>query len=452
MKFIKSKIILYLCLVLSISISAQTAPPTYWVHGLGGDVTKWNAYAPFFEAAHPSSMVAGLNSLRPTYASENGLILGADEAVGIMNPLKPEGIAIGHSMGGLVAREIARMPSRPGSPAPSGRFAGLVTIASPHSGAFIGNSLDNGSVNKLVDWGATRLTAGPLASLGMAGGPIGWPIVTALGGGIAALTADHALGKLKDNVATLAGAPKIKVGHADMVQLNNATPPNMPKVALQAVEQEPILWRVVSHVTNDPANTAVNAYNDDAWPNNVDLLESFYYTNTAVFAVMGAITVWFAPPLGAMFFATSAAWLWGATWFNHANDEWHWVIGASGTSYVTYSTGRKISICDDIVNPRQRAKCEEECLSQNNYEDCFIDEAPIVYAQTRHDPSDGVVPLPAQEALPGKLGWTKTAGLPPFGDNLTGCGHQEARNHAGITTALTDVFNGVPHPIFFRPQ
>lgn len=450
MKFIKLNIMLYVCLLLNVSVTAQTAPPTYWVHGLGGDPTKWNAYAPFFEAAHSSSMVAGVNSLRPGYASQTGLIASGNTVAAAMDPLKPEGIAIGHSMGGLVTREIARMPSRPGSPAPGGRFAGFVTIASSHSGAFIGNSIEDGNVNKLVDWGVGRLTAGPLASIAtsVGAGPIGWPII--VGGGIGAFSAaaDFILDGLKTNVATLAGAPRIKVGHTDMVQLNNAPPPNMPKVALQAVEQEPILWRVVSHVTNDPANTAVNAYNDNTWPNNVDVLESFYYDNSITYAVLGAITVWFAPPLGVAFFATSAAWLWGATWFDHANDEWHWIIGASHKGWFSFPTGNMKHICADEPDTQVKAQCYSDCAA-NNDEGCWVEETISGWA-TIHEASDGIVPLPAQEALPDKLPWTVTAGL--ANGDPTGCGHQEARNHPGITKALTDVFNGVPDMIFFRPQ
>ena len=67
---------------------------------------------------------------------------------------------------------------------------------------------------------------------------------------------------------------------------------------------------------------------------------------------------------------------------------------------------------------------------------------------TIHEASDGIVPLSVQKDLPDKLGWTVTAGL--ANGDATGCGHQEARNHPGITTALTSVFNGEPHPVFQR--
>lgn len=133
----------------------------------------------------------------------------------------------------------------------------------------------------------------------------------------------------------------------------------------------------------------------------------------------------------------------------HANDEWHWIIGAAHTGWYSYYTGRKVYACDNEPDPQVRALCENECQDPDNYDRCYYDEVINVFG-TIHDPSDGVVPLPAQEALPGKLGWTKTAGLPPFGDDPTGCGHQEARNHAGMTDALTRVFNGEPHPVFQR--
>jgi hypothetical protein len=39
-------------------------------------------------------------------------------------------------------------------------------------------------------------------------------------------------------------------------------------------------------------------------------------------------------------------------------------------------------------------------------------------------------------------------GTPRIGS--TGCEHHEARNHPGIMKALKGVFNGEPHPVFFR--
>ncbi|MFZ4542718.1 MAG: hypothetical protein ACOYOA_01620 [Saprospiraceae bacterium] len=46
------------------------------------------------------------------------------------------------------------------------------------------------------------------------------------------------------------------------------------------------------------------------------------------------------------------------------------------------------------------------------------------------------------------MAWTVTAGL--ANGDPTGCGHQEARNHPGITKALTQVFDGVPDRKFLR--
>jgi pimeloyl-ACP methyl ester carboxylesterase len=369
------------------------------------------------------------------------LILGADQAVAFMPSNKPEGIVIGHSMGGLVAREIARMPSRVGNTATSGRFAGMVTIASSHTGAFIGNSVANGSVSDMISEASTRLLAGPLSTLPIVGGII-------LQG--TSMSGSFVVSELKKSVPTVGGAPKIRVGHPDMVQLNNATPPNMPKVALQAVEQEPILWRLINHVTADPANVPVNSYNDNKWPNNIDALESFYYFNTAYWTVGGIVLAFFAPPLAALSFVKAAAWLWGATWFEQANDEWHWIIGAAHSGTVVSYTGRKKYACEDERDPNVRAWCETDCQQRrdNGDESCWYDEV-IYVTGTVHEPSDAVVPLTSQLALPGKLDWTVTAGL--ANGDPTGCGHQEARNHPGITKALTDIFLGTPNQVFRRP-
>jgi pimeloyl-ACP methyl ester carboxylesterase len=446
MKHIKIIFLSISCLLQTYIVLAQTplGPPIYWTHGLGGNMAKWNAYAPFFEDKLNS--LDATNSIRTSYDSGNGLVNGANEIAPAMDPMKPEAIAIGHSMGGLVTREIARMPSRPGSPASNQRFKAFVTIASSHSGAQIGNSIDNGDVRKLVFWGTTRLAAGPASTvLAFFRFPTTPTVITAWGTAIVA----NVINSIAEVETTVVGAPKIKVGHSEMIQLNSAPPPNMPKVALQAEEQEPILWRVVSHVTDDPgANYKVDEYGDkdDKWPDNIDAAKNIYWGCTTTAAVAGVVFAFFNPPVAVNCFIVSAAWLWGATWFDHANDEWHWIVGAARTGSWSYSTGNIKHICADEPDVQVKAQCYSDCAN-NNDEGCWIEEIITGYG-TIHEASDGIVPLSVQKDLPDKLPWTVTAGL-ANGDK-TGCGHQEARNHPGIKQALIDVFDGKPNIAFKR--
>lgn len=97
-----------------------------WLHGLNDN---WNCWTVYNNAFTP---VAGT---RLGYSSNNSI-------VGIANTLapsvtsRPNTIIIGHSLGGLVAREIEsrRNPN----------IRGIITIGTPHQGAYIQNSIAAG--------------------------------------------------------------------------------------------------------------------------------------------------------------------------------------------------------------------------------------------------------------------------------------------------------------------
>lgn len=441
---------------LFITYSQITAaqPPIYWVHGLGGTPAKWNAYAPFFE--DQLSSLNSTNSIRPAYNSRFGAVNGANEAIALMNPQQVEGIAIGHSMGGLVTREIARDPSRGGTTSSMPRFKAFVTIASPHSGAFIGNSIDNGNVDKMITAGLFRVTAGPSASiLSIFNFPTNPTVVTSFG----TLIASDVINEIKNTNTTVAGAVQIREGHSELIALNTAPSPNMPKVGLQAEEQEPILWRVVSHVTDDPGELhAVDTYGrrDDKFPVGTNTLANIYYNAAGIAALAGTVNAIFMNwGVATKAFIVSGAWLIGATWFDFdANDEWHWIIGAAQKGYWHYFTGRRVHMCDLEKDPQVRAYCYADCADKND-EGCWIEEVISGYGTIR-DASDGVVQLGVQKAMPDKLAWNITAGVgapkPGETDRIgdTGCGHQEARNHPGMKEALIRVFKGEPDFRFER--
>jgi hypothetical protein len=416
-------------IILSISLfinflNAQNAEQkrVYWVHGLGGDPTKWDAYEPFFTAQFPKQ-----DPIRPAYDSKIGLIKAGD----VVAPQMPvtsaaNAIVIGHSMGGLTTREIARdwrwQPGEQQVP----RFKGFVCLGSSHAGAFIGNSVENGDVRRMIQKGVNRLTSG----LGIL---FGIPKTLDFATNLASdLFTDH----LEANNAQSVGSIKIKVGGSDIVQLQGAAPPPMPKVALTGVENEPIVWRIVSQVVKDPSRVTVDAYSDQTWVDNAQLGQNIYYATSAITGTIGIIMIFTGNPAAVRFITASVAFYWGGLWFDDVNDEWHNIIGAGiFASQGCYMVQKHI--CEDEPDPQVAAFCWADCAGKND-EGCWY-EVPICYTQYSYKPSDGIVPLTSQEALPGKLSWTRQA---------DGAGHQEERNHPKMTEALKEVFKGKPHPIF----
>ena len=78
-----------------------------------------------------------------------------------------QNIAIGHSMGGLMIRNVERLPGG------NGMFGGIITINSPNYGAPIANSISDGSLDGIISDACNKLTAGPLNQ----GFPIPWVIL-----------------------------------------------------------------------------------------------------------------------------------------------------------------------------------------------------------------------------------------------------------------------------------
>lgn len=467
----QNKIIVFIVLcftAMQLMAQSDIKKRVYWVHGLGGSPAKWNVYEPYFSKQRPT-----IDATRPGYDSGKGLVNGGD----VVAPQMPyfgtigandeadiakDAIAIGHSMGGLVTRDVAR-DWRNGKNKP--RFQGFVCIGSSHSGAPIGNSVQNGNVAKMIHKGIGKLLAGPalaaVSGLGALAGAVGAigaggaavlasATTGAVGGGIVggAGTAFVLWGKgltpsaiqgLLDVQTQASGSLNLRVGGPEVVQLNAAAPPPMPKVAIKGIEEEPIVWRIANQVTDDPANSPVNTYTDQPFVDNIHQSQNIYVAVGVLYTVLGTVAlVTLNFPSAALCYVTAAAFFIGADWFDQANDEWHAIIGAGNfTQTVCYQTGNMVSICLD-PDPQVQAGCEQMCPPDKD--GCLVPEE-ICYQQLIFMESDGVVPLNSQDALPDKLPWTRTA---------MGAGHQEERNHPQMTKFLEEVFDGDPNKVFIR--
>jgi hypothetical protein len=137
-----------------------------YVHGRGGDASKWDIYDALFDAErqHDGRSPGFTNgSGVPTMATSvsGGVITNFPGSSG-PNTLN---IGIGHSMGGLAVREVDR--TRTG---PYQRFGAMVTVGTPNNGAQIINSIRSGDVTDATENACEKLSAGPLSEIpGIAG-------------------------------------------------------------------------------------------------------------------------------------------------------------------------------------------------------------------------------------------------------------------------------------------
>lgn len=106
-----------------------------WIHGLNGTADSWQVYQNNFT---PN------NGTRPAYKSDKSIAEISKEFWNTNSALFGKNtILIGHSMGGLVARELERNHSS--------LIKGIVTIGTGHQGAQFAKEIHFGGLNKLKD-------------------------------------------------------------------------------------------------------------------------------------------------------------------------------------------------------------------------------------------------------------------------------------------------------------
>src|SRR5690606_18567791 len=116
-----------------------------FLHGIGSAGSTWDPAVSTLNARfYINAQNRSYNSDRPisTIASQDASYLVQQNAV-----------TVGHSMGGLVAREIVRQQG-------TGRVSALITTGTPHQGAFIANALDSTAPGTVFGWWVSDLAAG----------------------------------------------------------------------------------------------------------------------------------------------------------------------------------------------------------------------------------------------------------------------------------------------------
>ncbi len=133
----KTKTSIFVLSLLSVILSVNAQSNNYvWIHGLGGTADSWSVYQTAFT---PN------NGTRPQYKSDKS-ITKIVEGYWSENydRFGKNTILIGHSMGGLVARELERNHSS--------SIKGIITIGTGHHGANFAKELKfGGELNQLVN-------------------------------------------------------------------------------------------------------------------------------------------------------------------------------------------------------------------------------------------------------------------------------------------------------------
>jgi hypothetical protein len=144
----------------------------YWVHGLGGDVNSWGNVKTATDDGGPGYPARKTVGILMSYATTSLEAAGSDLNDNILTKdgaLLARGVTdfsnnfiIGHSQGGIVSR-WADMELE-NDPASARRFYGLVTFGSPHGGAQIVNSRNDGLIGEMAEDACSAVLKTKLAS------------------------------------------------------------------------------------------------------------------------------------------------------------------------------------------------------------------------------------------------------------------------------------------------
>lgn len=146
----------FLLLVLLVSTAhAQDAENVTFIHGLGGNSLSLQ------EADNTLSDDFIINTQRLGYSSQNDI---ASIASGERSNVLSNSVVVGHSMGGVVAREMVRTDGSQSD------IDALITSGSPHEGALIANQLSGGYAQNMAENWVLAVSEGIRREVGFAFG------------------------------------------------------------------------------------------------------------------------------------------------------------------------------------------------------------------------------------------------------------------------------------------
>ncbi len=290
-----------------------------WVHGLNDNANAWSYYDQIFQ--NELSEFTANSSLRQSYNTSDGITNAAIQVLNSVNVFgasanDPRNLGIGHSMGGLMIREVDRLTNFQNK-----KFGGYITVTSPNYGAPIANSLTDGSVQDAAQDACNKITDGPLSELL----PLPWVIVPNL-------ATDYLCDSFIDNdlIQDLVDAPQsvddLKENSSAINAINNYTDnqnPDIPRISIWAEENSPVHWRLFSASQNIDEGEFVSKINQAR-----AVYNSFYYYNfnLGIACSIGGILNTYCWAQAALNFYRASQWKKGRNWIDDSENIWNALI------------------------------------------------------------------------------------------------------------------------------
>lgn len=404
----------------------------YWVHGLNGDATSWERYALEMEQTYM------MDEFRPEYYEGLGIGTAGFQVCRQMedhanHDVSQYGsnIAIGHSQGGIVVREIARNPCTDDVP-----FGGFITAGAPNQGAAIINSFKSGEIDAFTSDACYNLSEGVANSL--TGLLIDWIL-----GYNQADFCNMVTTQLHQAFLNFA-EPTTEDYYegAPFITSLNSEVSSLPSIGISGIEDSPVHWKLItSFALNIPSNLNPDEVNDDDIENVANTAMDSYFDNSAAakskalryksraifFAGLGMFSASTASAIHSnKLFKEAEGWMKGYTWLLHSEKKWLDLIDAQQAGTATEQ------IYDCVCSGYACFNFDEDCWAWVDH------EYPVVTTA----PNDGLLRNDVTD-LPG-------AATQFY---LEGVNHQELKNHPRMTNTLNSIFQSdSPNISFFRTE
>ncbi|HEY8933939.1 MAG TPA: alpha/beta hydrolase [Cyclobacteriaceae bacterium] len=419
---------IYLIMIVAASaitsnVYSQSATPVNWIHGLGETDKIWKNYAPLFEQERI------MTSNTPVYYdNDRSGVVSAKNTLDNRMTASASNILIGHSMGGLVAREYERNYG-------SSLVRGIVTVTSPNQGATVANQIISGNAQTIINRGIADLSAGPVAD----GKTIMNALLTSSLTGIPTTVTNKIINKkvdafLKENLFVkvsefLANEPyatleDFKVNGTYINGLNAYTA-RVPIVNIICEENDKAALRIANSAISPPEDATLNQYEDGHVATIVDRLREIYKGRRIFYDV----AKWTNPLAYSSLNSLANKWQRGENYLGSVYEaDYNTLIGATRTLPVT--TQVLVQVCNTTCsdpNARVAPTCPPPTES-----DCHYEYQNVTTYQVVTTASDGLLP-----------NWTQR--MPKIADDnvytAVGVNHLEVGNHPEIEKAYRKVFD-----------
>lgn len=361
MKNIKLVFWLLIMVISSNHLEAQDRN-VVWVHGWGEAQDIWAFYDELFSTER--QMNGSRTNTDINYIDNSGIPFAANNARNLINNSANTGIfqtnaivgadptrnmGIGHSLGGVVLRQIDRNEN--GSTPANKTINGIITVGSPNYGAGMADAVANGNLQSVLTDGCSRLAAGPYSSPAA-------PIAVILGWNRENLC-DFFWDEL-NGIIPNAGSPTLqdlRLTGDFMSNQNtglNQFQSSLPRISIWGNENSPTHWRLLSsYVTMD----ALGVANSDVLiPAVAHQFRGFYnhhFIMNTSFAIasagLGFLNPWAF--VAVPYFAYRAVqWKKGRDWFDNSESIWNALIVCQGSYTLTFTeTTYLADNCDHLM-------------------------------------------------------------------------------------------------------